>query len=161
MLIESEDQSMETRKQIIDAQARNNLAECAVVGLGAHSKWKKKHFKRQIRNDRKECPHERGKFRHHYYSISLIFMHNNYLFLLFRMDFSFGGDFLVTGKCFRRRLAAVPLISLASRDQKFFASTQKPIKLLFLSLRGRVNSDFMEIQCDRLSPKVEANRSFE
>lgn len=93
----------------------------------------KRNIRRAIRSlkmcDRKEC---RGKFKRHYYSISLIFMHNNYLFFLFSMGFSSwdasydgGGDFW-RRQCAKAEIFLSFIIFHISKNS--FSSTQKAIR---------------------------------
>jgi hypothetical protein len=97
VLIGIKDQSMggkneETENQIIEKHRAVKMGELnklwSLDRVEKQFRMEKKHSK-EIRStemcDRKEC---RGEFKRHYYSIFLIFMHNNYLFFLFSMSFS-------------------------------------------------------------------------
>lgn len=126
-------------------QRLNKCVECVVWRARVESQFEmeKNHSRDKKCLTIEKNVNERGKFRHHYYSISFIFMHNNYLFLMFSTYFISISPFW----------SCRPVIYNISRQMtESTSTTQKAIKLLFLSSRWGLNSDFMEIR-RWLSPK--------
>lgn len=155
------DRWLKEKTQIIIRTRNKDFRSVYWARVERQFQMEKKHLEDKKVCDRKECPRsergEKGKFRHHYYSISLIFMHNKYLLFLFPMDFSVDGDE------FRRRQCAIVASSFiifhikprwTDDDPKEYFSSHSKVHKVIISVspsclrEWTLNGEFMEISND-------------